>query len=247
VLGSPPSTLAGVTKGLYLRTKDSRSLRSSRIPSKDEDPNKVWELTPEGRSIMVTYADKNANPSDRESTGQGGVPIAPGSEPSITGSRRRAKWFIGGVLAIALFACGAAGIAVANHTRHIGSAGSATSSVKALQRWWAGAETDFTDMRNASEDVDQAFSRPGALAAACQHVHDAAEVKMQSRLPSPNRKLTAELDGAIKNFGFAAHLCLTGVAGSPGNYDGEFLSVMAQGNKHMRTAQDIIDQILINV
>ena len=60
-------------------------------------------------------------------------------------------------------------------------------------------------MRNASDDVDQAFSRfrPGALAAACQHVHDAAEVEMQSHLPSPNRKLTAELNAAIKDFHFA--------------------------------------------
>jgi hypothetical protein len=198
---------------------------------------------------MLTYAYEYPNPPDRESTGQGGVPIAPGPEPSITGSRRRAKWFIGGALAIALFAGGAAGIAVANHTRHIGSAGPATSSVTALQHWWVGAEKDFTDMRNASDDVDQAFSRfrPGALAAACQHVHDAAEIKMQSHLPSPNRKLTAELNAAIKDFRFAAHLCLAAVAGSPGNYDGEFLSLMAQANKHMRAAQDIVDQTLTNV
>lgn len=198
---------------------------------------------------MVSYADEYPNPSDRESTGQGGVPIAPGSEPSTTGSKRRAKWFIGGVLVIALFTGGAASIAIANHTRHNGSAGPATSSVTALQQWWAGAEKDFTDMRNASDDVDQALSRfrPGALAAACQHVHDAAEVKMQSHLPSPNRKLTAELRAAIKDFHSASHLCLAAVAGSPTNYDGEFLSLMAQANKHMRAAQDIVDQILINV
>jgi hypothetical protein len=46
VLGSPSSTLAGMTKGPYLRANDSRSLKSSRIPSKGEDQNKVWELTP---------------------------------------------------------------------------------------------------------------------------------------------------------------------------------------------------------
>lgn len=132
----------------------------------------------------------------------------PGSEPSATGPRRRAKRFIGGALAIVLFAGGAAGIAVANHRRQSDSGRTATSSVTALQQWWAGAEKDFTDMRNASEDVDQAFSRfkPGALAAACQHVHDAAEVRMQSHVPSPDRKLTAELNAAIEDFRFAAHL-----------------------------------------
>jgi hypothetical protein len=157
--------------------------------------------------------------------------------------------FIGGALLIALFVGGAASVAVANHTRHNGSSGPATSSVTALQQWWAGAEKDFTDMRNASDDVQQAFSRfrPGALAAACQHVHDAAEIGMLSRLPSPNPKLTAALHAAIKDFVFAAHLCLTAVAGSPGDYDGEFLSLMARANKQMRTAQDIIDQTLTNV
>ncbi len=198
---------------------------------------------------MANYSYGHPGPPGRESPGQFGVPIAPNPEPSKTGSRRRAKWIIGIAIAVVLFAGAAAGMAVMNHPRQIGSAGPATSSVTALQQWWAGAEKDFTDMRNASDDVDQAFSRfrPGALAAACQHVHDAAEIKMQSRLPSPNPKLTAELSSAIMDFGFAAHLCLAAVAGSPGNYDGEFLSLMTQANKHMRTAQDIIDQMLTNI
>ncbi len=72
---------------------------------------------------MVTHADEYPNPSDGKSTGQGGVPLAPGSEPSTTGPRRRAKWLIGGALVVALFTGGAAGIAVANHPRQIGSAG----------------------------------------------------------------------------------------------------------------------------
>jgi hypothetical protein len=174
---------------------------------------------------------------------------ASGPEMSTTGLRRRAKWFIGGALIVALLLGGSAGITVADHTRQVGYAGSATSRVAALQQWWAGAEQDFADMRNASDDVDQAFSRfrPGALATACQHVHDAAEVKMQSHLPSPDRKLTAELNAAIRDFNFASHLCLTAVAGSPANYDDEFLSLMAQANKHMRAAQDIIDQMFASV
>jgi hypothetical protein len=174
------------------------------------------------------------------------VPIAHQPEVSTTSSRRQAKWFIGGALVVVLFAGGSEGAAVANHLRHNGSAGSATSRVTALQQWWAGAKQDFTDMRNASEDVDQALSRfrPGALAMACQHVHDAAEVQLRSHLPSPDRKLTAELNAAIKDFNFASHLCLTAVAGSPANYDGEFLSLMAQANKHARSAQDIIDRAL---
>jgi hypothetical protein len=195
---------------------------------------------------VTIYADDYPSPADRKSARQAVVPIAP---ESTTGSRRQAKWFIGGALIFVLFAGGSEGAAVANHMRQIGSAGSATSRVTALQQWWTGAEQDFTDMRNASDDVDQAFSRfrPGALATACQHVHDAAEVKLQSHLPSPNRKLTAELRAAIEGFNFASHLCLAAVAGSPAHYDDEFLSLMAQANKHMRAAQDIIDQTFANV
>jgi hypothetical protein len=174
--------------------------------------------------------------------------MEPGSEPSATGPRRRAKWFIGGALAIALFAGGTAGIALANYRWQHDSGHTATSSGTALKQWWAGAEKDFIDVRNASDDVEKAFSgfRPGALAAACQHVDDATGVKMQDHLPSPDAKLTAELHAAIKNFRFAAHLCLTGVARSPTDYDDEFLSSMAQANTHMRAAEDIIDQMLIN-
>jgi hypothetical protein len=198
---------------------------------------------------MTIRADEYPNPSDGKSPGQAGVPLAPGSDPSTTRPRRRAKWFIGGALVLALFTAGAAGIAVANHLRQVGSARPATSSATALQQWWAGAGKDFTDMGDASDDVDQALGhfRPGALAASCQHMNDAAAVKMRSHLPSPDQKLTAELNAAIKNFHFAAHLCLTAVAGSPANYDGEFLSLMAQANKHMQAAQRIIDQRLTNV
>jgi hypothetical protein len=240
--------LAAVTKDLELTANDSRSLRSWCIPSKGKTSEKFGSR-PEGSSTVVTYAYEYPNPPDRESSGQGGVPIAPGPESSTTESRRRAKWFIGGALTVLLSVGAVAGVAVMNHTRQTSSSGPTTSSVTALQQWWADSQKDFTDMRNASEDADQAFSRfrPGTLAAACQHVHDAAEVKMLSHLPSPNPELTAELHAAIENFHSAAHLCLAVVAGSPANYDGEFLASMAQGNKHMRAAQDIINKMLTNV
>jgi hypothetical protein len=45
----------------------------------------------------------------------------------------------------------------------------------------------------------------------------------------------------------STHLCLAAVSGSPANYDGEFLSFMAEANKRLRAAQDIIDQMLTNV
>jgi hypothetical protein len=198
---------------------------------------------------MANYGYGYPDPPGLESPEQPGFPIAPNPEPPRTRSRRRTKWLIGTAIAVVLFAGVPAGMAVVNHhTRPTASSAPTTPKDTALQQWWAGAQKDFTDMRSASEDIDQAFSRfgPGTLATACQHVHDAAEIRMQSHLPSPNPELTAELRAAVEDFHSAAHLCLAVAAGSPANYDGEFLSLMAQANRHMRAAQDIINKILTN-
>lgn len=197
----------------------------------------------------MNYVCEYPSEPGREPQWESGVPIASGPEPPITESGRRVKWFIGGAVTALLFAGIGAGVAVMNHTQHTVSSAPTTHSTTALQRWWAGAEKDFTDMQNASHDVDDAFShfKPGALGAACQRVHDAAEVRMQSHLPSPNPELTAELHAAVEDFHSAAHLCLAVVAGSQAEYDGEFLSGMAQANKHMRAAQDIINRTLADV
>jgi|SRR5271157_357006 len=164
-------------------------------------------------------------------------------------SIRRAKWFIGAAIVVLLLAGAAIGVVPTNRAQHISSSGPTTASTAALQRWWAGAQEDFTDMHNASGEVDQAFShfRPGALLAACEHVHDAAEVRLQSHLPSPNPELTAELHAAIEDFHSGAHMCLAVAAGSAANYDGEFLSSMAQANRHMRAASNLINKMLTNV
>lgn len=196
---------------------------------------------------MVTY--EYPYPPDREPFGESGVPIPPDPEPPIAESRRRAKWFISGVIAALLFVGIAAGVAVMNHTRHTVSSAPTAPGNTAIQQWWTGAEKDFDDMQNASQEVDQAFShfKQGALAAACQHVHDAAEVGMESRLPSPDPELTAELRAAVEDFHSGAHVCLAVMAGSQADSDGQFFSLMVQGNKHMRAAQAIINRLLADV
>lgn len=153
------------------------------------------------------------------------------------------------VIAVLSFAGGAAGMVVIRGERHVTSSAPTTSSTTALQRWWSSARDDFTDLKDASDEAQLAIDviRPGALSAACQHVHDAAEVRLQSHLPSPNTELTAELNAAIEDFHAAAHMCLAVVAGSSSNYDSEFLSSMTQANRHMSAAQDIINRMLVSI
>jgi hypothetical protein len=198
---------------------------------------------------MVNYPYDFPNHRGEEPFEGSGVPFPADAEPDKAESRRRKMWFISGAATALLFVGTAAGAVVMNHTHHTVSSAPTTRSATAIQQWWAGAEKDFMGMQKASREVDQAFShfKPGALAVACQHVHDAAEVGLDSHLPSPNPELTAELHAAAEDFHSAAHLCLAVTAGSQADKDGEFFSSMAQGNKHMQAAQDIINRMLADI
>jgi hypothetical protein len=71
--------------------------------------------------------------------------------------------------------------------------------------------------------------------------------KAATRPGSPPLHIGIITKGLCLRANDSRYLCLMTVAGSAANYDGEFLSLMAQANKHMRAAQDVIDQILTNV
>lgn len=200
---------------------------------------------------MVMYPNASPNPYGEQSCGQHGVAGVAQPAPSRRAWKRRTKWSIAvaGIIVTLSFAGGAAGIVATKGTPHTSSSTPTTSAMAAMQQWWSAARDDFTDTQKAAADVQQAFAafRPGALAAACQKVHDAAEVRLQSHLPSPNSELTAELHAAIEDYHSAAHMCLAVVAGSPVNYDGEFFSSMAQANKHMNAAHDIITKMFTSI
>lgn len=176
--------------------------------------------------------------------------IVPPNRPS----KRWTKGLVAAAAVVAAlsFAGGAAVIFATKADHHTGSSApttSTTSDITALQQWWSSARDDFIDVKDASQQTQLAIDviKPGALAAACQHVHDAAEVRLKSHLPTPNTELTAELQAAIEDFHSAAHMCLAVVQGSQVNYDSEFLSSMAEANRHMTAAQEIIDKALITV
>lgn len=197
---------------------------------------------------MVAYPNGHSNLTHQQPYAQQVAPMAADSMRRDTAPRRRrTKWLIavGELVVILLFAGGVAGVVATKVAQQTSSSAPTTSSVAALEQWWSQAQDDFHDLQKASQDVQQALSRfkPGALLMACQHVHDAAEVRMQMHLPSPSAELTAELHAAIEDFHAAAHMCLAVAAGSPTNYDGEFMSSMSEANIHMRAAEDIIKRL----
>lgn len=166
-----------------------------------------------------------------------------------TTSWYRTTWFalVAGIGVLLLVMGGVVAIVATTDTRSTGSSAPSTSASTALEQWWSAARDDFVAVQNASDDVAHAFDRfvPGRLEQACQRVHDTAEVKLQAQLPTPNADLTAEIHAAIEDFHSAAHFCLAVTAGSTANYDAEFFSDMAQANRHMKAAEDIINKNLM--
>jgi hypothetical protein len=200
-----------------------------------------------GSSTMVSYPHGPAGSSQRPGAPMTAVSVRPTPAPA----RRWMKWVVavGGVVAVLAGAGGVSGLVATEVARRTDSAAPRTSGAVALQQWWLQAQPDLIDLQKASENVQHELNRfrPGALVMACQHVHDAAEVTLQSDLPSPSAVLTAELHAAIEDFHAAAHMCLSIAAGSLQSDGGEFQSSMAEANRHMRAAQDIIRKTPISV
>lgn len=115
-----------------------------------------------------------------------------------------------------------------------------------VQRWWADSHTDVEELRAAIDDTQHglAIGDDAAVAAACQRMHDAGELKLGARLPAPEPALTAALSGAIEDTHAAAHLCLAAVAGSQNHYAGEFRSDLEQAEHQLQEAQGLVNKIL---
>ena len=121
-----------------------------------------------------------------------------------------------GVVAVLLVSGGIVAVVVTGGTKHSSSSTPTTIDTTAIHEWWSGAHEHFTELKNALDDSQRALDRlDGAgLQAACQQMHDAAEVELQAHLPAPNPDLTSELRAAIEDAHSAAHLCLSVAAGS---------------------------------
>ena len=116
----------------------------------------------------------------------------------------------------------------------------------AVREWWASAEPAITDLQKSLYDSEFALRRYDIqeLTAGCQQMHDAAAVDVPAQLPSPDRKLTAELTSAADDAHTAAHMCLAVAENSSNNYDGEFISTLDQAERNLRTAMVLVNRAL---
>lgn len=115
----------------------------------------------------------------------------------------------------------------------------------AVRQWWSTAREHFDELKDAVDVANGAVEKqldPKLIKDSCQQMHDAADVKLQAHLPSPDRALTAELGAAIQDLHAAAHMCLSVIAGSMNSYGGEFEADLQQGEKHLDAALAIINK-----
>jgi hypothetical protein len=158
---------------------------------------------------------------------------------------RRRKWTIA-IAGVAVAAVvGGATIAVADALGglHAKTVTADTSRQAAISNWWSGAHDDFTALQTAVDDSRKAASRNDdtAMYAACQQIHDTAEVSLQSKMPTPDAELTAQIRAMIEDFHLASHMCLSALSGSTNQYAFEYLTYVGQAQRQMRAAQDLIN------
>lgn len=111
-----------------------------------------------------------------------------------------------------------------------------------VEQWWGDHHGAVDALRASIRDSQRALERQdaAALGPACLTMHDDAAITLKSALPAPDGELTAELEGAIEDAHDAAHMCLAAAAGSQNNYGGEFRSQMAESERQLKEATELM-------
>jgi hypothetical protein len=182
---------------------------------------------------MTDYPTEQLNPESI----QVGVPPRP--------PWHRRKWTIAiaGVAVAAVVAGAAIAVVDAVGRQYAKTVTADTSHQAAILTWWSGAHDDFTALQTAVDDSKRAASRNDdtAMYAACQQIHDTAEVSLQGKMPTPDAELTAHVRAMIEDFHLASHMCLSALSGSTNQYAFEYLAYVGQAQRQMRAAQDLIN------
>ncbi|MFN6545097.1 hypothetical protein [Mycolicibacterium nivoides] len=196
---------------------------------------------------MSTCPNGHSNPAHWEFCNECGSPIDDSEDASAAvlwpRSRRNGFLVAGGVaVVLAALGVGAAVLVAANGEQT--SPGHDPATASAVAQWWAESHEDVSGFRAALHDSQQAIAMQDAetLQKACQQLHDAAGVHVPARLPTPDPQLTSELQAAAQDAHEASHMCLAAAAGSMNSYRGEFAADIAQADKHLAAAQEIVDQ-----
>ncbi|MCV7204310.1 hypothetical protein H7J71_20070 [Mycolicibacterium peregrinum] len=201
---------------------------------------------------MPTCPNGHSNPAHWEFCNECGAPIDEPEDDSPAkfwpGSRRKG-WLVAGAVAVLLAGIGVGASVFAGGAGDQPSPRRDQAAASAVAQWWAQSHDDVSGFRAALHDSQQAIALQdaGALLKACQQLHDTAGVRIPARLPSPDSELTSELQAAAQDAHEASHMCLAAAAGSMNSYRGEFAADIAQADKHLAAAQEIVDQSVTSI
>jgi hypothetical protein len=195
---------------------------------------------------MLICPNGHHNPGDRQLCQVCDALIVPASPDNERLNRRR--WIVvgAGVAAALLVAVvGAVGFVANKDVNRDASVPPEDAGRAAIREWWSTASESFDEVEDAVATANHAVEKqldPKMIEDTCQQLHDAAQVKLQAHLPSPDPDLTAEIAAAIQDIHNASHMCLSVIAGSMNSYGGEFSSNLQQGEKHLEAASKIINK-----
>lgn len=196
---------------------------------------------------MLICPNGHHNPADQQLCQVCDALIVPTSAENARSARRRSVlvFTVVGAILLAVVLAGAVALVLRNGSGHATPRPSADVDSAAIRQWWSTTREHFDELKDAVDTANGAVEKqldPKLIEDSCQQMHDAADVKLQAHLPSPDQDLTAELGAAIQDLHAAAHMCLSVIAGSMNSYGGEFASDLQQGDKHLDAALSIINK-----
>lgn len=118
-----------------------------------------------------------------------------------------------------------------------------TSLADEMKGWEAVAGEHFTESSQALQQVSDASAAEDAqaLGSGCKKLHDANVVGLQRDLPTPDPKLTAELQRMIDDVNIATHACIRFVLAREAVDVQTYQDYLARAVEHLHRAKAVLD------
>jgi hypothetical protein len=111
-----------------------------------------------------------------------------------------------------------------------------------IRDWKLRAGDHFSASADALEQVSQASAAEdeAGVWSGCQRLHDANSIGLQDDLPTPDPRLTAELQKMIDDMNTATHACLRFVLGRKPVEADTYQDYLARAIEHLQRAKEIL-------
>lgn len=120
-----------------------------------------------------------------------------------------------------------------------------TTPTTTIREWEERARRHFTETADALGQVSRASAAEdeAGLRAGCVQLHDTNAIGLQEDLPTPNPRLTAELQRMIDDMNTASHACLRfALARNPVDAD-TYQEYLGRAVEHLQSAKVILNAL----